>query len=237
MRTIAEITVRTMFGQRRGALLFALPALVVVLALILRATAGEGRTAAIAVMAGLGFALVVPLLSLLSGTGAIGGEIDDRSIVHLLAKPVPRWRIVVVKATVAAAWAATAGGAAVTVAGLLLNPSDVRSAVAFGVGSALAAVAYVSVFVALSVFTSHAVVIGLVYALVWETALGNLAPGVRRLSVQQWALAVTDRISDTGDVPSEVGMPFGVTMLVLTTAVALVLGSQRLRSLTLSSAE
>jgi ABC-2 type transport system permease protein len=236
--TIADLTIRTMFGQRRGVLLVALPLLVVVLALVLRVTTGGGETASVAVMAGLGFALVVPLLALLSGTGAIGSEIDDRSIVHLLAKPVPRWHIVVVKTVVAAVWAGLAGGLCVAASGLLLDPDGTRTAIAFGVGSALAAITYATVFVALSVFTSHAVVAGLVYALVWETLLGNLTPGVRRLSVQQWALSVTDRIQDTGDVvPSEVGLPFGLAMLVLTTALALVLGSQRLRSLTLSSAE
>ena len=43
----------------------------------------------------------MPLLSLIAGTGSIGPEIDDGSIVYLLAKPLNRYSIVVTKLAVA----------------------------------------------------------------------------------------------------------------------------------------
>ena len=39
----------------------------------------------------------MPLLGLIAGTGAIGPEIDEGSIVYLLAKPLNRYSIVVTK--------------------------------------------------------------------------------------------------------------------------------------------
>lgn len=237
MTTIAEITVRTMLGQRRAALLTILPAVPVLVALLVRAVTGTGEDAAHAVMAGLGFAVVVPLLALLCATSAIGSEIEDRSIVHLLATPVPRGHIVLAKAMVAAAWATLTGALGVTGCGLLLDPVHAGTAIAFGIGSAVAATAYVAVFVALCALTSHAVVIGLVYALVWESALGNLAPGVRRLSIQQWALSVVEHVGGGSAARADVGVGFGVVMLVGTTAAALALASRWLQSVTLSSAD
>ncbi len=40
-----------------------------------------------------GFAVVLPLTALIIGTSVLGAEIDDGSVVHLLATPVPpaRW--------------------------------------------------------------------------------------------------------------------------------------------------
>ncbi len=35
----------------------------------------------------------------------------------------------------------------------------------------------------------NAVVIGLLYALIWESLVGTFVPGAQTLSVQQWALA------------------------------------------------
>ena len=44
---------------------------------------------------------MVPLIALIAGTGALGPEIDDGSIVYLLAKPLPRREIVFTKLAVA----------------------------------------------------------------------------------------------------------------------------------------
>jgi ABC-2 type transport system permease protein len=63
-------------------------------------------------------------------------------------------------------------------------------AVGFGVGALVAGVAYSAIFLLLAVVSRHAVVIALVYALIWESLIGGFVPGARTLSVQQWALSV-----------------------------------------------
>ena len=49
-------------------------------------------------------------------------------------------------------------------------------------------VCYVSLFVALSLFTRRALLLGFGYVLIWEGALSNLLPGIANLSIRQYAL-------------------------------------------------
>ena len=241
--TIAMLTLRTLLGRRRAWLLVALPAVLVVLSLVLRLTVDEhGRLEAAAHILGvLGLATVVPLLGLIAGTGAIGGEIDDGSIVYLLAKPVNRHSIVLTKLAVAAGLVSVLGALPVLVAGWVLVGGRDRLAVGYALGALVAGVAYCAVFLLLSVLTRNAVVIGLIYALVWETAIGSVVPGAQTLSIQQWSLALTrvvvgdpaDARHVTAAVRPEVALPLLVAVVVASTAYA----GHRLRSLRLTSAE
>ncbi len=55
-------------------------------------------------------------------------------------------------------------------------------------------VCYVSLFLALSLFTRRALVIGVGYMLVWEGALSVLLPGIANLSIRQYALGASAAI-------------------------------------------
>ena len=44
--------------------------------------------------------------------------------------------------------------------------------------------------------TRHAVVIGLIYLLIWEGLLGGLLDGVRWLSITRWSAEIVDQIAD-----------------------------------------
>jgi ABC-2 type transport system permease protein len=123
------------------------------------------------------------------------------------------------------------------IAGFILNGNSQQIAVAFGVAAAVASVAYSALFLLLGVVTRHAVVVGLVYALVWEALIGNLVPGARALSVQQWALSLAQRIAGEGTVSSDVGLTAGVIGLVAVTVVATWFAGQRLRVLKLAGEE
>ena len=41
--------------------------------------------------------MLLPLVAVIVGTSALGSELEDGTIVYLLARPVPRWRIAIVK--------------------------------------------------------------------------------------------------------------------------------------------
>jgi ABC-2 type transport system permease protein len=102
-------------------------------------------------------------------------------------------------------------------------------------------VAYCALFLLLAVLTRNAVVIGLIYALVWETLIGSLVPGAQALSIQQWALALTrvvvgdpaDALEVTAAVRPEVALP----LLAVVTVGATVFAGSRLRSLRLTGEE
>ena len=215
---IARVTARQLLGRRRTALLVLAAAIPAVLAVVLQIAGGDDpgiRDGFIeGVLVGLVVTLLMPLVALILGTTAFGAEIDDGTIVYLLAKPIPRRTIVLVKWSVAAAIAAALAGVATVVAGVIGLAGAVDAvSVAFGyaVAVAVGSVVYVAAFVALSLFTSRALIIGLLYVLVWEGALAGSFPGIRFLSVRQYVLAIADAL----------GAPVGVDPLDPAVAVAL----------------
>jgi ABC-2 type transport system permease protein len=241
--TIASLTLRTLLGRRRAWLLVVLPAALLLMSLLLRLTVGEeDRTdAAVVVLGAFAIATVVPLLALIAGTGALGGEIDDGSIVYLLSKPLNRHVIVTTKLAVSAAVVTLFGALPVLLSGLVLVGGADRLAVAYGVGALVAGVTYCAVFLLLSVLTRNAVVIGLVYALVWEAGVGNVLPGAQALSIQQWSLAVTRAIvgadrADALEMTAAVRPQVAVVALVVVLVGATYLAGRRLRSLRLTFA-
>ncbi len=235
--TVARLTYRALLGRRRAAILFALPVLLIIISVAVRALTGADDSTARDVLSGFALATMVPLIGVIAGTGAIAPEIDDGSIAYLLAKPVKRPTIILTKLLVA--MLVSVGFAAIPtfVAGLVLDGNSQHLAVAFGVAAAVASLAYSAIFLLLGVVTRHAVVAGLVYALVWESLIGNLVPGARTLSVQQWALALAAKVADGGAVSSEVGLPLAVVLLVGVTLAATWFAGRRLRALTLAGEE
>lgn len=238
---VMQLTVRGLLGRRRALLLVILPVLLLALAGLVRwASAGDLRTT-VGFTDGFALGTLLPLLCLLIGTGVISSEIDDGSIVYLLAKPVPRRTIIASKLLVA--WGAAVVLAVVPVVAAVQIAGDDggRLGAAFGLAALLAALAYTTIFVALSVATHNAVIVGLLYALLWEGVLGGYVPGVRNVSVRQWALAAAERVlgadAASWGVVSAVGLPSAVALLVVATAGAFVLAVRRLQTLRLTTGD
>jgi ABC-2 type transport system permease protein len=235
--TIAMITFRAMLGRRRALLLLALPLLLVVLAAVLRWTGQNDLDVSADVLQKFGLATLLPLLALIAGTGVIGPEIDDGQIMYVLTKPIPRQVIVVTKLAVAIVLVAAFSVVPTLLAGLLLTGTTAQMVPAFTAGVLVGGVAYSAVFVALAVVSRNAVTIGLLYALVWESLLGNFAPGAKSASIQQWALSVTDALTPASPVRSSVDLGVAIALLIIVTFGAAFLAAFRLRSLTVASAE
>lgn len=238
---VMQLTLRGLLGRRRAVLLVLIPVVLLALAGLVRWGSGGDVQNTVNLANGFALGTFLPLMCLLIGTGVIGTEIDDGSIVYLLAKPVPRRTIIWSKLVVA--WGAAMVFAVLPVIATVEIAGDDagRLGGAFAATSALAALAYTAIFVALSVVTRNAVIIGLLYALLWETVLGGYVPGVRDVSVRQWALAagehlLGDRASAAG-VTSAVGLTTGLVLLAVVTVGSTVLAVRRLQTLRLTSAD
>jgi ABC-2 type transport system permease protein len=241
--TIAMLTLRTLLGRRRALLLLVLPGVLVALAVVLRLTVDEASRLDVTVglLGTFAIATVIPLLALIAGTGALGGEIDDGSIVYLLSKPISRHTIVVTKVAVAVGVTMLFGAVPVLVSGWIMVGNRESIAVAYGLGAFAAATAYCALFLLLSVLNRNAVVIGLIYTLVWETAIGGLVLGAGGISIQQWSLAVTRAV--VGDKAEALGITaavrpqISIIMLLVVAIGGTWYAGRRLRSLRLTSAE
>ncbi|NSC22647.1 ABC transporter permease [Streptomyces albus subsp. chlorinus] len=236
--TVARLTCRALLGRRRALILCALPALLLVVAAAVRAMNGADDATASELLGGFALATLVPLIGVIAGTGAIGPEIDDGSVVYLLSKPVPRPTVIVTKFLVATGVTALFSAVPVLVAGFVLNGNSQQIAVAYALAAAVASVAYSALFLLLGTVSRHAVVIGLAYALIWEALIGSLVAGAKTLSVQQWALALGEKVAGGGaDVSSSVGLPVAVVLLLVVTVGGTVFAGQKLRTLTLAGEE
>ncbi|MFF3288550.1 ABC transporter permease [Streptomyces sp. NPDC003023] len=235
--TVARLTYRAVLGRRRAAILFVLPGLLLLIAAAVRGFNGADDQVAADVLGGFAIATMVPLIGVIAGTGSIGPEIDDGSIVYLLAKPVKRPTIIFTKLIVAVAVTMAFSAIPTLIAGFILNGNGQQVAVAYTVAALVASIAYSALFLLLGTVSRHAVVIGLVYALVWETLFGSLVPGARTLSVQQWALSLAEKIGGEGLIGSDVGLPTATALLAGVTVAATWYAGQKLRVLKLAGEE
>jgi ABC-2 type transport system permease protein len=223
---IVEVTARGLFGRRRILLLVLLAALPVLIGLLIRITGG--RPDPDRVLDTLVVRFVMPLVALIVGTTVLGSEIDDGTAVYLLVKPVPRWRIVLAKAIVAAGLTAVLIVPAVIVTSVLLSRDDLSTiVVGFTVSCLLGGSAYAIAFLALSAFTTRAFLIGLAYVLIWEGVLAGLLEGTKFLSIRQATLGVTAALGV--DLPGDqLASTISALVLMVVIVGGFVLGSWRL---------
>src|SRR6516225_931070 len=247
--TVAWITLRATVSRKR-ALLFALPAAILILLTVaLRASRPPMRPWPSHVLGTFGFSVLIPLTALIIGTSVLGAEIDDGSIVHLLATPVRRSSVVVTKFLIATgltmlfaavpeliAALIAGGGSAPSPAGKaagLVTVSSGKLAVGLFVGALACSVIYNAVFVMVSVATTRAIAVGLLYVLVWETLLSNFVSGVRLLLVSHYGLGIANGILNDPVLEAGLGVLTSVVMGAIATVAALVLAVSLLSSSTL----
>ncbi|MEU5528303.1 ABC transporter permease subunit [Micromonospora chersina] len=228
MSTVSWITARGLFGRRRFLLLLPLPGLLLALAILSRSLGVDPGEWGPAVLVGLGLAVVLPVVALIVGTGVLGAEIDDGTVVHILTKPLPRWQIVLPKLAVATGVTAVTVAVPLYVAGVLAH--SVRLGLALAAAASIGALAYCAFFVALSLLTRRPVLLGLVYVLIWEGLLGNFVSGTKVLSIQQYVIALADRIAPTELLATDVSVPVAAVMSALIAVGFTVLAIDRLRS-------
>jgi len=235
-RTIVRLGVRSIFGRRRGVLLFVLPLVLLALSVLVRVLVGQDATGSEHVLYRLGLIVIVPLVALLATSGLLAPEIDDGSISYLLAKPISRHTIVASKLVVSVACVLAFGAVPMLVAGLILRADEPSFAVAFAVASLVGGTAYCALFALLSVLTRHAIVLGLVYLLVWEGLLGGLLDGVRWLSITRWSGEMIDRVADLTLVDN-LPLTYAVIAAVVVIGGGTWLTGRRLRAFNLTGDE
>ena len=227
--TILRLSAQALLGRRRFLLLLVLPAVLLVLAVVVRWLAGEGEGYE-AIVTGVGLLLALPLVALLATSSVLGPEVDDGSIVYLLAKPVSRQSVATSKYAVACLATLVCGALPLPLAGLVLEPGATESALAWAAAGVLAAAAYCALFLALSAVTRHAVVLGLLFVFFWEGLLGSLLSGVRWVNVASWAREVAFAVDGRFDPGERVGTTYAVVAAVVLVVAAVWLTGERLRS-------
>jgi ABC-2 type transport system permease protein len=141
---------------------------------------------------------------------------------------VPRLTVTLVKLIVA--WLVTCAIVVpgIWIAGILGTGGQPGLGTAYAAAAIVGGLEYTAIFVALSLVTSRALVVGLAYVVVWEGVVASLFAGTRLVSVRQHALTVADAIGGQGAVSAELTGVEAAVVLVLVTAVAFVIALRRL---------
>jgi ABC-2 type transport system permease protein len=233
---LVSITLRALLNRRRTILLALLGVLLIAIVglfLLSEPTPEQALQVTRELLGDLAIGVLLPLVAVIVGTSVIGSELDDGTIVYLLARPVPRWRIVVVKLLVAWLVVTLLVAPATLVAGLI-GQDDPALAIGFAAAVAVGALEYTAVFVALSLVTSRALIVGLAYVVVWEGVVAGLFAGTRTISIRQHVLAVAEALGggNAADV-ADLGLGVAIGAIALVTVGAAVLAVRRLETVEL----
>jgi len=157
---ILRLTIRATVGRRRALIFATAPVIMIGVSALLRLT-GRSTVWPPEFLGVFGFTVVLPLTALIIGTSVLGAEIDDGTIVQLLATPVRRRPVVLSKFLAAALPTIVFGAIPLYLAGAVAPGPASRLALGLLAGAVAASAVYNALFVLLSVLSSRAIAFGL----------------------------------------------------------------------------
>src|SRR5437868_679331 len=172
-----------------AALLVALPPLGVALWRLLRPTDFDAATAYNTLSGGLVFGFTLVILAVIFATSAVSQDVEGRTIVYLLTRPVPRWRILLAKflasmlVIVLTVWVSSALLALVAFGPARLGEARLLRDLAI---LPIGALAYGSLFVFLATFIRWALLLGLLFAFGWESWVPTLPGDFAKISLMAY---------------------------------------------------
>ena len=154
-------------------------------------------------------AFFLPMVTLLFGTGALGDDWEEKSLVYLLTRPIPRWCIFSCKFLAAAPWAlATTVGALFLLERIAFLQAHESFISLFGFcfrAILLGTLAYTALFTLLGAVFRHSTLIAIGYVFIIEVFLGSVPGILKRLSIR---FHVWSMIYDGGPLHPEKEMFF-----------------------------
>jgi len=149
--------------------------------------------------------LVFRLLALSSAiftTAIVSQEIEQRTIVYLLTRPVPRWQLLLVRylasvlvVSLVGAFTAILTSIGAYGTGFLGNPLLAKDILALAVG----AFAYGALFLAVSLLFNRSLIICVLFAFGWESAIPSLPGDLYRVSVFSYLQAIANHPTSGGN--------------------------------------
>ncbi len=231
-----RVIVRQLLTVGRSLALGALGAAVILVAWAVGASESSSTTAAdeldtaLASIVTLGFAAVIPVVTLVFAGAALGDMREDATLVYLWLRPMDRWPIVL-----------GAVGAAITVSlPFTVLPVAVAAAM-FGVGSELVAstiiagcvgvVAYSAVFVLFGLLVKNSISWGLAYIIVWEGVAAGFGTFANRMAIRGYTGSILNDRLDGSLSLADLSQGQAILSATLISIVAVVVASARLNRL------
>lgn len=217
---IYRVVLGSVATRGRLALLLALGAIAVLLGLAIGMSDVIRPTQSAAdLVNGYGLSVLVPVVSLVFASAALGDMSEDSTLVYLWLRPVPRETI----AAAATLAATTVSLPVVTVplglAAALASGGDGGVVVGTVLAAAVCCLAYSGLFTALGLRVKRALAWGITYMLIWEGFVARAGTGSARLSVQAYGRSI---LAEAGDVELRLASIDPVAAAVIPVLVAMV---------------
>lgn len=126
---------------------------------------------------------VVPVCALAYATTSIGGDREDRTLLFLLVRPVPRWLILLAKLLATLPLVVGMVMVSFWIYCRLAGPIGEKAFWLYLSPVLYMTVAYVSLFHLFAVTFRHSTIVALIYALFMEFLLGNMPGMIKRIAV------------------------------------------------------
>src|SRR5690242_6953402 len=240
MQPIFTLTLRALARNRRSLVVVALLCVPVLLALVYVASEGKstGESLVIQLFVQLVLPILLPLTALIFATSALGGEIEDRTLVYLTLKPVSRLTVIVAKLLAATLICAVLVEVSLGATYLLATQStgslhDLGAILLAGLGGCIA---YSSLFLLLGLlFPRRGMLVGFIYVLVWEGTVATLSTGLATFSVRRYVEGALHASLGTSALaaaqPSSLSGTISFSVLALVLVAGLIISTWRLHSM------
>jgi len=139
---------------------------------------------------------MLALASAVFSTAVVSQEVEQKTIVYLLTRPIPRWKLLLGRtlASITAVWLVSAVACVAVSVGVfgggagLTNPALGRDLATLALGAA----AYGGLFVFFSLIINRSMLVCLIYAFGWETATPNMGGYLYYLSIYSHLQSIAD---------------------------------------------
>jgi len=176
---------------------------------------------------GYGLGIVLPLATAWLATSSVGDLVEDRLLVYLWLKPIPRWQLPAAAILATATIVLPLVAVPLVVAAIVAGASQLIGAILLA--CVLAVVAYAGVFVAVGLWLRRALWWCLLYILVWENGLARAVDGAARLSIASYAQSLVAAKADIAVSYADRGTGISVVAPILAAVAGLVLAVIRYR--------
>jgi ABC-2 type transport system permease protein len=143
---------------------------------------------------------VVALAAAIYATGSIGAELEQRTIVYLLTRPVPRWLLLTMRFLASAIVVFAIGAVWAVVVTLTLFHGKLGANPQLGpdlLATAIGALAYCALFTLASIMLKRAMIWCLIYVFGWEVFVPLMPGSMYYLSVFSYLQAVAHHLSNS----------------------------------------
>jgi ABC-2 type transport system permease protein len=237
MSALFHLTLRQILGGMKLwllALFLGLPVILVAMVLGVRHLMGDQREIALGLLLYVLYPqTLVILAALLYGSALLSAEIEGKTLVYLLTRPIPRWGMLLTKylatVVVLCALCTLSLTASAALAGF---PGGARTYVALVVSVLLGTTAYTAIFGLLGLLVPRrAIPAGLIYAVIVELLFSFVPAFVNQISISHYLRSLAFRMAGTPVTAETMALigdaSTGVSIVALVSfpAVALILAA------------